>query len=694
MSLYGLRSKVRSSVSTLPAPEQPGKADSEGLAQPVQPRRARSNAKLLKRASSLHRQGMLDDAAALYETVLASEPDHFEALFQLAGLRFLQGRKGEALDRFNAAVKANPASAAARSNLAAICVTSMLPEAALAHTTEALALEPDFPEVLHSRGDALRMLQRPAEALLCYDKALALRPGYVEALHNRAIALRDLQRFDEALACCGEAIALAPALAALHNTRAALLQDLGRYAEALLSCDEALALAPDFLEALGNGGNVLRALKRPAEALVCHARALAIQPDCAEILNNRGLALADLNRAEEGLASIARALSLKPNYAEAHANMAIVLSELGRFDEAGRTIRQAIALNPRRAVFYYTLTVACPAALDEPMTGAMLELARDLGLLDAKEQVFLHFALAKAFEQGDPERSFQHVLAGNALKRKQVAYDEAAMVGLLERPRAAFTKEFMRAKAGAGDPSYAPVFIFGMPRSGTTLVEQILASHPAAFGAGEANIFETTLAEFAGSGTAGPEFPGALLTLSGEQLRQIGTTCAARMRALAPAAERITDKTLENFRFAGLIHLALPNARFVHVRRDPLDTCFSCFSRLFVEGLPYTYDLGELGRYYRAYEALMAHWRAALPEGVMLEVQYEELVADLEGQAKRIAAHCGLEWNARCLEFHKTERLVRTASKTQVRQPLYQNSVGRGRLFEAQLGPLLEALRD
>ena len=152
------------------------------------------------------------------------------------------------------------------------------------------------------------------------------------------------------------------------------------------------------------------------------------------------------------------------------------------------------------------------------------------------------------------------------------------------------------------------------------------------------------------------------------------------------------NKTLENFRFAGLIHLALPNARIIHTRRDALDTCFSCFSKLFAEGLHYTYDLSELGRYYGAYEALMAHWREVLPKEAMLEVHYEELVADLEGQARRITGYCGLEWDARCLEFHKTERQVRTASKTQVRQQLYKSSVGRARLFEAQLRPLLKAL--
>jgi hypothetical protein len=179
----------------------------------------------------------------------------------------------------------------------------------------------------------------------------------------------------------------------------------------------------------------------------------------------------------------------------------------------------------------------------------------------------------------------------------------------------------------------------------------------------------------------------------GEQLRQFGAEYVAAIRALAPNAERITDKMPHNFRFAGFIHLALPNARIIHARRDPVDTCLSGFSKYFSGDHPYNHDLAELGRYYRAYEALMAHWRQVLPSGVMLEVQYEEVTADLECQARRIVAHCGLDWDDACLSFHKTERAVRTASAIQVRQPIYRSSVGRSRPYEHMLGPLLEALR-
>ncbi len=552
-----------------------------------------------------------------------AEPDHFDALFRLGGLRYREGRIADARECFIAAANSKPTDAAVWFNLAAVCLVLGHAEEALTHSDWALALKPDSAEALHVRGDALRALRRFREAVESYDRALELRPGYIESLNNRAVALADLGRFEEGLQNCDEAIALAPGSAALHNSRAVMLVKLERPADAIVSCDIALALSPDYVEALSNRGNALKALKRHEEALQCYDRALALRPESAEILSNRGLVLAELRRAEEGLASMENALALKPAYSDVYANRAVLLSELGRFDEAGRAIRQAIALSPRRAVLYHMLTESSRLAPGEPLIEAMEELARDMTSLDVKEQVYLHFALATALADTDCERSFKHLRAGNALKRMQTAYDEASVLGAMERTRDLFTNDLIQSKGGLGDPSCAPVFIVGMPRSGSTLIEQILASHPKVFGAGEVDLFARTLTEFRGHGESGVRFPDAVCQLSGEHLRQIGAGYVGRLNRLAPAAERITDKMLDNFRFAGLIHLALPNARIIHARRDPVDTCFSCFSKLFVDGLAYTYDLSELGRYYCAYEALMAHWRKVLPKGVMLEVQYE-----------------------------------------------------------------------
>jgi Sulfotransferase family len=231
-----------------------------------------------------------------------------------------------------------------------------------------------------------------------------------------------------------------------------------------------------------------------------------------------------------------------------------------------------------------------------------------------------------------------------------------------------------------------------MPRSGTTLVEQILASHPDVHGAGELALFERTAASVRASLSGAPAFPAVVRDMSGEHLQELGARYVTALRQLAPGAKRITDKMPSNFFFAGLIHLALPNATIIHVVRDPADTCMSCFARHFVKGQLHTYDLAELGRCYRRYETLMAHWHRALPRGRILDVRYEALVGDLEGVTRRVLAHCGLTWDPCCLDFYSTERSVRTASATQVRQPIYQNSVGRWRRYEAFVAPLLAEL--
>jgi tetratricopeptide (TPR) repeat protein len=676
----------------------------------------------------LHEQGELDKAERLYAAILAAQPRHFEALQRLGALHCQRARPADALRYLSAALTVKPADAVALSNLGLAQASLRRPEEALASFDRALALKPDlvgalnnrgvalrdlgrpeealasferalalkpnYAEALNNRGNALRDLARSEEALASYERALALKPDYAEALANRGIALLELNRFEEALASCDRALALKPDYAEALNCRGVALRSLGRFEDALASYDRALALKPDHVEALNNRGNALRDLYRPEEALASFDRALALRPDFAEALANRSNALLDLDRAEEALASCGEALALKPDYAVAYDNKGLVLGELGRTEEASASIEEAIRLAPRRVRSYYNLTVSKRLTVGDPRIKAMEEMARGMPSLTQDDQIHLHFALAKALaDVGDHERSFRRLLDGNALKRKRTLYDEAGALGSLQRTQATFTRQLMGRNEGRGEPSEIPVFIFGMPRSGTTLIEQILASHPKVFGAGEIAALAKAVARLDGGAGSASRFPEAVAQMSGAQLRQLGAVYVESVRASAPAAERITNKTTENFRFAGLIHLALPNARIIHARRNPIDACLSCFSTLFAGNIPFAYDLAELGRYYKAYDALMAHWRETLPASAMLEVGYEDVVADLEGQARRILAHCGLEWDARCLDFHRTERRVRTASAAQVRRPIYRSSVERWRAYEPWLGPLLAELQ-
>lgn len=487
------------------------------------------------------------------------------------------------------------------------------------------------------------------------------------------------------------ATARANALAVLCAEAIACHQ-AGQLGEAVAHYDRILALKPDLAPVHNNRGLALAELDRPERAVAAYRRAAALNADDPQTLCNWSLALAELGRWAEAEAILRRAIAGRPDFAAAHNNLGLILREQGRVAEAASALERAICLSPKDTSYYDNLAAIRPFTVGDPYVTALEALAADTSL-PAVSRMHLDFALAKTYEPvGNSERAFAHLLAANAGKRAQIAYDEAATLAQMDRTREMFTRQFVGDRRGSGKRSSVPLFIVGMPRSGTTLIEQILASHPQIFGAGELNLLRQAADAIGGAAPQSPPFPEFVPGMSAAQLGELGTLYLEKLLQRAPGATRITDKMPANFLFAGLIHLALPDARIIHAVRDPIDTCVSCFSVHFTRGQLHTYDLAELGRYYRHYQALMAHWRRVLPPGRIIDVRYEDLVGDLEATARRLIACCGLPWDPRCLDFHRTERPVRTASALQVRQPLYHTSVGRWRRYERFLAPLLAEL--
>jgi tetratricopeptide (TPR) repeat protein len=451
---------------------------------------------------------------------------------------------------------------------------------------------------------------------------------------------------------------------------------------------------PTHFLALYNLSGGLIDAERSAEAMPLLHKALSQAPKSAAVLTLIAKAHQNLGRDEEALEFAGRAIALDSGSIEAHAVVAWGLTVLGRYEEARSALARAMELAPARPGFYYQWGNLTRWTADDPRLAALEAMKEDSRSQSLLEQVQVRYALAKAHTDcGDIGRAVCEQIEGGTLYRKALGYDEPSTLGQMAALRGAFDAEWMRRHEGAGDPSPQPIFIVGMPRSGTTLVEQILASHPRVRALGERGFFEGAFARVCGT-SATPPSPPVAKPWSGSTLRRLGALylqAARRVARNAPA--RIVDKLPDNFRFAGLIHAALPNARIIHTCRDPVDTCLSIFSILFSgNAVAYSYDLGELGRYYRAYEKMMAHWRDALPAGTMLELRYEEIVDDLERQARRIIAYCGLDWDDACLAFHETNRPVRTASHAQVRQPIYRSSIGRQRPPNDLLHPLLQAL--
>jgi Flp pilus assembly protein TadD len=453
---------------------------------------------------------------------------------------------------------------------------------------------------------------------------------------------------------------------------------------------------PHHFETLRKLASGLFGADRFEEAERVLRKALFQRPNLTETQAMLARALHRLGRDDEALELISRSIASDPGFADAHAVLGSILALLGRYDEARGALARAIELAPDRPLYYYQWGNIARWHVDDQRLATLEALGSKAGTQPPDEQIYLNFALAKAYADcGDNERAFRHCLGGAALRRKSLNYGEASTLRQMEILIQMLDAEWVLRHASVGDPSTQPLFIVGMPRSGTTLVDQVLVSHPGIRSLGESALFETAFTQKNRSLTGVPTPIGHMaVQMSDTELRKLGTRYLEAARQNAPAvAARIINKLPHNFRLVGLIHAALPNARIIHVRRDPVDTCLSIFSTLFAgNSQPYSYDLGELGRYYRAYEKMMDHWRNVLPAGVMLDVQYEAVVDDLEREARRIVAYCGLDWDDACLTFYKSDRPIRTASHAQVRQPIYRSSVGRPRPPRELLSPLLEAL--
>ena len=418
----------------------------------------------------------------------------------------------------------------------------------------------------------------------------------------------------------------------------------------------ALCLDPAMVTAFANLGHAMQGLGRHGDAIAAIGNAVRIAPDNAELHYNLGNAQQAAILVEPAEQSYRAALRLRPDFAAALHNLGTLQNESGRPNEALAAFERALELDPASADAWFNRSDLVRFAKGDAAIGRMEALlARSRG---QRERTLLHFALGKAWmDAGDGARAFSHFDEGNRLKRATLAYALDADLAKM--------REAARPVNGATLSSDLPVFIIGMPRSGTTLVEQILASHPAMFGAGELKIL--------------PD-----LVESGES--DIGSAYLERIGGMASGKLRIIDKLPGNFLYAGLV----AGARIIHCRRDPVDTCLSCYTKLFTDGQDFTYDQRELGLYYLGYAGLMEHWRSVLPR--FIEINYEDVVSDLEGAARKLVAFCGLDWDAACLSFHQTQRPIRTASVNQVRQPIHGGSVGRWKAYAPYLQPLLSAL--
>ncbi len=632
-----------------------------------------------------------EKAVACYREAVARQPDYADAHFGLGNALIGQGKVDEAIASYRKALALHPGDAEAHNNLGNALMERGDIDLAASSYRKAHQLRPDYAEDLVNLGYALSKQGKLGPAVGCYRKALTLKPDLPEAHYNLGLAREDQGKPDEAIASYQRALELKPTFFDACLNLGHVLKKQGKPKDAVSCYHRALSLVPKRASAYNSVGTALLEMHDRQAAKACFEQALAIDPNHVHALNNLAHTLILQNKPEEAMTHVEKALTVDPDRAETQLEAGLCLQLLGRFEEAKDRIQHALAIAPRLSRAYYNLVVNEKFSSDDREIQRLERLLEDENL-SAKQRGNIHYALAKVCDDlGIYDKAFPHLEAATALKVEEIEFNVDDHVNLVGRLISTFDEALFEQKKSFGVDSELPVFIVGMPRSGTSLTEQIISSHPQSFGAGELDGVHNICIRLAARSPRSTRYPECVPLIEPDTARHMAEDYLAHLREYSAQADRITDKMPANYLRLGVIALLFPKARIIHCRRDPLDTCLSCYFQNFGKNLRFTASLTKLGAVYRQYERIMAHWHKVLPVPV-LDVQYEELVANQEEVSREIIDFCGLPWDDRCLAFYEHERGVATASFWQVRQPMYSSSIGRWRHYEEYLGALKEAL--
>lgn len=565
-------------------------------------------------------------------------------------------------------------------------------EAAIEALRRAVQLKPDLPDAWRALGDHYSALEMRDAA----DAAFAQHIRYSTRdpkLMNAALALAE-NRIPEAEHELREHLKRHPTDVAAIRMLAEVAARIGRMGDAEILLSRCVELAPGFTAARQNYAMVLHRQNKPAQAMAEVNRLLADEPGNPGMRNLKAAILGRTGDFEDSIALYKAVLADYPRQPKVWMSLGHALKTAGKTAPSIEAYRRCIELAPEFGEAWWSLAnlKTFRFSADEI---AIMRTQLERTDLTNDDRFHFHFSLGKALEDaGEYAESFSHYAAGNALRRKLIRYDADDNEAHVTRSKRLFTREFFAQRAGWGFEAPDPIFVVGLPRSGSTLIEQILASHSQVEGTQELPDI-TMIARVVGNRTTrseGSAYPRALAKFSANELRALGERYIAQTRIQRKTAMPFfIDKMPNNFAHVGLIHLILPNAKIVDARRHPMGCCFSCFKQHFARGQNFTYELGEIGRYYRNYVELMAHFDAVLP-GRVHRVLYENMVDDTEGEVRRLLAYCGLPFEESVLRFHENQRAVRTASSEQVRQPIFRDGVDQWRHYEPFLAPLENAL--
>jgi tetratricopeptide (TPR) repeat protein len=643
--------------------------------------------------------GQLGRAAVCYQLALRLRPDNADAAYNFGSVLMQQGRLAEAAALFRQALLHRPNFELAHNNLANACRMLGEIEQALKHFRRAIELNPRLGLAHGNLGQLLLECQRPQEALKHCQEAVQLDPQSAAARNNLGNVLRRLGRLNDAKVCYLEALRLEPSLAMVHNNLGEILLGQGKVDEARPWIMQAVQLQPSsalFQLRLAT----LQLETHDLTGAETHAlNALRLEPNNAEVHLLLARVRLEQGRLDEVEKAYRAVLQARPNDPAINCRLADVLLELNQPEQALICVQTALRVDPNCSTALALLATQMRQHLTSEHEATMRRLLSEANL-PVLDRAALEFGLGHLCDaRRDYGQAAQHLLEANRIEgalRQQAgrAFNAEAHSNFVNRLLTVFSPEFFERVRGFGLDNECPVFIVGLPRSGTTLLEQVLASHSQVFGAGELRFAREDF-ETLGGGADGASEARAfdiLKTINAETVQRLGRNHLERLAALNGKAARMIDKMPDNYLYVGFMHLLFPRARFLHCCRDLRDVAVSCWLTHFRD-IPWSNDFEQMAARFTQYRRVMTHWRTVLPVPV-LDVAYEDMVADLEGVARRVTTFLGLEWEPACLEFHRNRRPVRTASLAQVRQPIYRSSVGRWRHYEKSLQPLFDRLEQ
>lgn len=636
---------------------------------------------LINLGNALVSQDKGEEAIAMWEKSLEIKPDNHNALINTGNALRDLGRVQESEEYCRKAVSLYPDNPDALLNLGNTLNDQAQYEEAEQVFKQATNVKPDFAKAHNNLSISLMNQLKLDEALIAARYAIAFDPNYGEAYGNISVVLRELGKLPEAEEAARKALSFDPESVEAKVNLGEILFLIDNYEEAVTLFNDAMELLPESSRIYIKLSTALDRANRTDEALEVLEKTIDLYPEMPEAYHLKAVTLLSSNEVSKALEALDKALEIKPDFPEVLATKSEALQSLGKMEDAAHLIREAINMNADIPSLYLTLSKVKKFTKDDSDLKKMESLTDNINKHGQGQASALYYGLFKAYEDtGEYDKAFEHLKKGADIKRSTVFHKPETQEHSFNTMKGTVNKQYIDAFKGKACESDVPVFIVGMPRSGTTLTEQIISSHPEVYGAGELYALAHTEKEV------------GILNL--ESAKEWGEKYIELTRAISEeckTAKRITDKMPGNYVRIGQIASALPNAKIIHCRRNPIDTCLSCYKQLFARGHYWSYDLKEMADHYEQYNDLMNHWRKEIPER-FLEINYEDTVNDFENQARKLIDYVGLEWNDACLSPHKSKRSVLTASKGQVIKPIYKTSVHAWKRYEEQLQPLAERL--